>query len=334
MPTRLRQLLMISGFAGIALMGILGVWLGLLMNSAGPVMPESVGAGTQPEAADLRRADLKSDWKEEENPHAGEFGTWSFTQNGKALKWDENWDGLPGEGIRGWGPGVSPETDYLFVCRALNKSHPEALGFVEVLDVLMHTATAGREPGKILWTSSWTGKVAVSGALWPTRFLGRTNVWRLRHITRDGAKQLAAGELPEDGTVTRDRPNAFKLPELSIQEGEVLELEVDRSANTTPWGDFAAIMLTITEASPSTPAAATTPTTTTPAEIVSHSIGKSETPLIGFLTTVIALLGLGTVVLGVTVMVLWKRLHAKPAGTSPETGDTQRDGILRIRDRA
>jgi len=157
----------------------------------------------------------------------------------------------PNSGLPIWNPGLGSGSQHhrrLLVCLpGVAGANPEAIGQPRVGRRADAYGQCGSRPGQVAWTSPWTGSVTVSGALWPTRSLGRENIWRLQLVTQGAAKTLASGELPEDGTVTRRKPSTFKLPALAIHEGEVLELQVMRSAKTTPWGDFAAMTFSITQ---------------------------------------------------------------------------------------
>jgi hypothetical protein len=301
-----RTLLTAAALAGVAIMGVLGWWAGHLLDSTKSASGAEVAAvESDADGMKLRSADLQADWSDRENPHATSFGTWSYNQNRKPLSAIENWDGLPNQGIRGWGPEVSPAEDFLFICRASPAANLDVLGTAELGDVLMHTASTGRGNGQVAWTSPWTGSVSVTGALWPTRTLGRANIWRLQLVTRGAATTLASGELPEDGTVTRRKPSAFALPAVSIHEDDVLELEVMRSATTTPWGDFAAITWTITQNAPSAM------TRAAPLPAAGAQVQPAVAPMGGTLMmvmlVVMVLLGLIALALAVIVILLLKR---------------------------
>lgn len=302
-----RKLLLAGVFAGVAIMGVLGWWMGMLLT---PVESATTpGIEIVDPAVELgRSADLQTDWSDKENPHAASFGTWSYNQNRKPLSAIDNWEGLPDQGIRGWGPQVSATEDYLFICRASPTANLDVLGNPDLGDVLMHTASVGRGNGQVAWTSPWTGSVTVSGSLWPTRSLGRTNTWRLQRVAQGAAASLASGELPEDGTVTRRKPSAFKLPALSIHEGDVLELEVMRSATTTPWGDFAAMSLTITQDSPPATHPATAPAAGAEARGGAAPMGGK---LMVMMLVVMVLLGLIALALAVIVVLLLKQRGPK-----------------------
>lgn len=250
MKNGVRRVLVGASLAGVALMAVAGWWIGKLMRPPEPVTTSMSGAIAPPKP---RVADLQADWSNTENPHRTEFGIWSYNQDSSPLSPIDSWPAIPGiSGVSGWGPAANRPGEMLpFVFRMPpNLQTPDVGADFEAGDIVLHSTDtyngARNGQGNVVWKSSFSGKVMVSGRLWPLKRIRRQNTWELLLIG-EGRTVLATGELPEDDTVSRKRPSSFKF-EVAILEGDQLKLQVRRSTRATDTaGDFAGMMLTITE---------------------------------------------------------------------------------------
>ncbi|HUN82701.1 MAG TPA: hypothetical protein VMV81_14445 [Phycisphaerae bacterium] len=197
-----------------------------------------------PGATVVNYANLKSDWSNVSNPNAGPFGAWSYTQGGTPLSAISHWAGDGGQTLVGWGPAANAPGDFLPFFFQTTSPYGDS----EAGDVLIHTTDGANGdsngPAVLLWTSNVTGTVNVIGSLWPPRLIGRLNDYQLS-LVRDGTPTvLDAGQIVEDGSISRCVPIRFRIPGLTINPGDVLMLQITQNASS-PFGDFAGVSLSV-----------------------------------------------------------------------------------------
>ena len=305
MTSTARYMLLAIALVVVVIMGAAGLWIGTLLEGT----QAQVAVPPAPAQLPKRIAELQADWSNQENPHTAAFGTWSYNQGLQPMPFVRKWAALPAGGIiNGWGPAANQPGDMLpFIFQVPpNPDAPDLGTDLQPGDILLHSTDSGNGPrngpANITWTSPINGIVTVSGALWPTKRFGRLNGWTLTRVTAGDTKALAFGELPEDGTISRGAPSAFKVVDVSVREGEAIKLQVVRSPRATdPYGDFAGMTLTITEQDAILSPRSSQP----PAVLPAPATGNSFVNLA--LIAVIVLLSLIALALSVIVILLLRR---------------------------
>ena len=174
--------------------------------------------------------DLTAQWSDVSNPN----GVWSYNSGGGPLPstfratdpWttpQKSWGDLPGW-FRSNGTEQFP--------------HDWQAG-----DVITHTGTS-----VIKWTAPIDGLAAVTGAVWPTRDIGRFNQW---DILLNGTS-LTSGVIGDADPYSRSAPfnlangsgGPGAISNLSVKTGDTIELRLDRF--NSAFGDYAGVTLAIT----------------------------------------------------------------------------------------
>jgi hypothetical protein len=115
-------------------------------------------------------------------------------------------------------------------------------------DVVLHSGRAYHPPTHVCWRSPGDGIIAVSGAAWPVRDIGRHNLWRLLL----NGRTLTEGVIGSGDAYSRNQPFHFAdgsggpaaLKDLPIRAGEELRLAMIPAGGGIP--DYAALDLTVT----------------------------------------------------------------------------------------
>lgn len=191
-------------------------------------------------------ADLKTDWSNVNNPN----GPWTYREGTNALPAVASWQSSLG----GWGtaqPGWAKSengNDRLPFWFQSNGSETFTHDFL-VGDIVVHsTDTAngvGSGPGNVIWTSTITGSVAISGGTWIGRDIGRSNTWSLWKNNT----QLTDGIISSGDAFDRANPFLFAngsggasaISNISVAPGDTLMFMV----STTGAGDFTGVNFTI-----------------------------------------------------------------------------------------
>jgi hypothetical protein len=284
----------------IVVMGAAGWFIGTLGRPSN--LPQVQTAEPAPAPAPVI-ADLTREWSTTSNPNPQPVGIWSFNAETTLLSKIDSW--LASPGVPGWGEPANVMGDFLpFFCQSPMDGGPaNPLGSdVKTGDIVCHptdpTNSRINQAATIAWQCVVPGTASVGGKLWPTRLIDRNNAWKL--VCRGPARAtqtLAAGRLPEDGTVSRDNPAVLDVHDVELHKGDLLELVLYRAETIT---DFAGISLTIAVVPVAAPASQ--PVTTRPpppAETVSYGM-----PLLISLTS----LGISTLTLvGVVILLLRQR---------------------------
>ena len=135
------------------------------------------------------------------------------------------------------------------------RSTADGLDGLDVLtgDVVVHSTDDGNGPASgpanVIWTSPATGTIAIAGAVWIARDIGRSNDWTLLHK----GVPLTGGSIFSGDPFHRANPfdlatgsgGAAVLQDIPVSEGEVIELEIIKSS-TSQFGDFVGVDLQIT----------------------------------------------------------------------------------------
>jgi hypothetical protein len=197
--------------------------------------------------------DLKSQWSNASNPN----GPWTLLQGATALPADADWTPLSdtdpaytkknGRHIAqpAWAPG-NQAGSFLpgWFKAAVN---PQTAGADwKRGDIVFHTTDnfngQGSGPASVLFTVPAAGKATISGYIYNGRNnLDRDQVWQLLVA---GAV-VASGDLPGNGSVTRKTPTKFKLPAMSVEAGETIQLIATENGGPSGAGDFLGTDLTI-----------------------------------------------------------------------------------------
>jgi hypothetical protein len=210
--------------------------------------------------------DLKADWSDTQNPN----GPWSFRQGTAllpAINWFQQtfcsnnggWSGPTG----GWaltqdGTGRIP----LFIKSRGNETPTVCGGTFErdwqTGDVIMHSydpSSGGGNGGEgsVVWTSPFDGLITITGNIWHTRNIGRSNDWFVRHeyFNNNPASVIAQGTVASGGTDSRANPRTFTsgaavpsdLVNRFVAKGDQIRLLVQRTSGSV--GDFAGINMSI-----------------------------------------------------------------------------------------
>jgi hypothetical protein len=175
--------------------------------------------------------DLKADWSDALNPN----GAWSYNVNGSpaasTFRTGDTWTvPQPSWGnIAGWFKSNGTESF----------PHDWIAG-----DVITHSPDTG--PTDIVWTAPSSGTIDVSGVIWPTRDVGRTNIWRLFINGSEIATSSVASGDPYD----RANPMSFAsaaapgaLDDVPVAAGQTVRLLVTSFDGN---GDYAGVNLSIT----------------------------------------------------------------------------------------
>lgn len=201
--------------------------LGVLLTALALVHTFGPMAGSSAYAAVY---DLTADWSDVSNPN----GVWSYNSGGVPLTstirvsdpWavpQVSWGDLPG-----WFQSNGTE---LF-------PHDWQAG-----DVITHTG-----PSEVTWTSPEVGLADITGAVWPTRDIGRFNQWE---VLLNGSV-LTSGVIGDGDPFSRATPFDFAngsggasvLSDIPIGIGDVIELRLTAFNGST--ADYAGAELTIT----------------------------------------------------------------------------------------
>jgi hypothetical protein len=193
-------------------------------------------------AADFARAqadfDLTSDWSDTQNPS----GSWSYREGTKLLPHVGAWLGwIPAQPA--WAYAESGTTRLPSWFKAVAAAN---VGDVQPGDIVVHTTDAANGVGhgiaNLLWTSPITGVVNVSGAVWMTRDISRSNHWTL--YKNDQA--ITSGDISSGDPYSRANPFRFDqgsggagvLEGISVVPGDSLELAIGK---TSTFGDFVGV---------------------------------------------------------------------------------------------
>ncbi len=201
----------------------------VLTNGAGLLLTFCLSA--TPAFGDLW--DLKSDWSSTANPN----GAWSYNVGASSASvMDSTWNSSDFAGGQpAWRTG-----DFIpawFQRNAASYRRDLPFDLLEG-DIGMHGASRfGGPQANVTWTSptDFSGSVAVTGATWMARDLGREMDWAL-YLNGDS---VASGHL--NPSVGRANPSTFNLS-LPIGVGDVLALTF---FNGTGGGDFAGVSFSI-----------------------------------------------------------------------------------------
>jgi hypothetical protein len=176
--------------------------------------------------------DLRNDWSDAGNPN----GVWSYNLNGFPLS----------SAYRGGDPWGTPQISWVTYGNIVGwfKSngteqfpHDWIAG-----DIITHTPS-GPSYTDITWTSPIDGVASISGGVWHTRDIGRTNDW---YIYINGGL-AASGAVSSGGVYSRGNPFLYDLDNVSILIGDVIQLRLSGRGI----GDYAGVNLTIeTSATP------------------------------------------------------------------------------------
>jgi hypothetical protein len=181
--------------------------------------------------------DLRTDWSDSANPNT----PWTYAHNATAMAGHGNLT------IEAWAtpqPGwwsSSPNGVPVWL-----QANQTLSGYDwQVGDILTHTPNGGGYTD-VRWTSPLTGVVAVTGAVWAVRDIGRSNNWSL-YLNND---LLVSGAVGSGDPYSRSAPSFFSaasggsaLANLAVSDGDVLQLRFGYTGGT---GDYVGVNLTIT----------------------------------------------------------------------------------------
>lgn len=221
------------------LVGLLGLWLAV----------SSLWAQEAPVTYDLN-----TDWSDTDNPNS----PWAYLEGsnpGNPLPHVDWWQRTLG-GWRSAQPGWARSEDgnnrlpFWFQSNGTETFDHDWLPG----DIIVHTHDPANGVGNGLANLSWTspadGRVAISGAVWNGRNIGRGNDWFV-YLNHDGNERLlSTGRMQSGDGHTRDNPfdladgsgGPDALQDIAVTAGDVIRLGFVR---TTESGDFVGINLTI-----------------------------------------------------------------------------------------
>ncbi len=191
--------------------------------------------------------DLTADWSDSVDPN----GVWSYREGGDPLPHVSAWQGLSGDFTSAqpaWARsavGTSNLPCFFKSSADVGIVHDWLAG-----DVVCHTTGPfngiGSGIANVTWTSPVTGTVAVTGAVWMGRDIGRGNHWS---VALDGAA-LTSGDVYSGDPYSRAAPMDFAsgsggpaaLSAVAVRAGDVIELDLSR---TSAAGDYSGIRMQV-----------------------------------------------------------------------------------------
>lgn len=197
--------------------------------------------------------DLTADWSDSANPN----GPWRYREGGNLLPHVAAWQGLSGDFTTAqpaWARfdvGTSKLPGIFKSSATVGIAHDWQTG-----DVICHTTDPtngiGSGTANVTWTSPVTGTVAVTGAIWMGRDIGRGNHWS---IALNGTS-LTSGDVSSGDAYSRAAPMSFAsgsgdsapLASMSVHVGDVIELDLSRTSTS---GDYCGIRMQVTLVQPS-----------------------------------------------------------------------------------
>lgn len=207
------------------------------------VMLALLGAASEGSAGAQTVYDLTTDWSDSANPN----GPWAYRQGADLLPHVAAWQGLSGDFTTAqpaWARfdvGTSNLPCFFRSSATVGIAHDWLAG-----DVVCHTTDGfnglGSGAANVTWTSPVTGVVAVTGAIWMGRDIGRSNHWSL---SRNGTL-LTGGDIASGDPYSRAAPMSFAsgsggagaIAGIAVNAGDVLELDLTKTS--TP-GDYAVV---------------------------------------------------------------------------------------------
>ncbi|MFN0204920.1 MAG: LamG domain-containing protein [Planctomycetota bacterium] len=199
--------------------------------------------------------DLGSDWSDTENPN----GTWQYREGTNALPHVNAWGDVFGDEFVGDQPAWARTGGGNTFLPGWFKSSvplvdPMQYDFKSG-DIVTHSTDDGNGAGSgaanVLWTSPFTGVVDVSGSVWMTRNIGRSNDWFLYH----NSTLLTQGNIASGDPFDRATPMSFSaggggasvLRDITIAAGDTIRLEF---VKTSQFGDAIGVNLSMSVAVP------------------------------------------------------------------------------------
>ncbi len=207
-----------------------------LLLAVGLVVPEV-------EAAIIN--DLKAEWTTSSNPN----GVWTYREGANALPSVANWI-LPG--LNAAQPAWAPSIINGNFLPGWVQSPIDNPGGLDILagDVVVHSTDVGNGSvngvANVIWTSPFAGTINISGSVWMTRDIGRSNNWTLSK----NAISISSGNIFSGDSFNRANPFNFSsgsggpaaLQTISVLSGDMIQLAIER---TSIPGDFVGVNLTI-----------------------------------------------------------------------------------------
>lgn len=196
--------------------------------------------------------DLKLDWSDTNNPN----GAWTYREGNNALPAVASWQSSLGGWSSpqpGWARSENGTNRIPFIFRSNGTetfTHDWQQG-----DIVLHSRDdgngVGNGEGNIIWTSTITGFIDVTGNTWLGRDIGRGNTWS---IWKNNT-QLTSGVITNGDVFNRASPFDFAagsggasvLTSISVVPGDTIMYQLVR---TSASGEFAGITMTITAAVP------------------------------------------------------------------------------------
>lgn len=192
--------------------------------------------------------DLKTDWSDTVNPN----GPWSCNEGANPLP-----NSVQLTAISGWG-GTQPawaETavgnNFLPLWYRSRGVEPFSADILTG-DIVVHTTDdangVGNGVASVTWRSPVAGTVSISGGVWMTREIGRSNAWKLYK----NAALLSTGGIGSGDEYNRANPFNFiagsgglaAVQNITVAVNDVIKLEIVR---TSQYGDFAGVNFRIME---------------------------------------------------------------------------------------
>jgi len=182
------------------------------------------------------------------NPNAA----WSYREGANALPAVEDWEGVSNSWVSpqaGWARSEESTNRIPFFFKS-NGSEQFAHDW-QAGDLVVHTTDdangIGNGAAELVWTSPFTGRITISGAVWMGREIGRANHWTL---FRNG-DELAGGDIASGDAYSRSSPFDFEsgghggpsaIDHLYVRTGDEIRLVLTR---TSQYGDFVGIEMNV-----------------------------------------------------------------------------------------
>ncbi len=190
--------------------------------------------------------DLVADWSETANPN----GAWTYMEGSNPLPHVDWWQRQLGgwtSAQPGWARSEDANTrlPFWFKSNGTEVFNPDFVAG----DVVVHSTDGANGVGAgiaaVQWVTPVAGRITITGAVWPSREIGRSNTFRLYA----GGTLLRTGSVASGDVYSRANPlqyagasGAESLSDRVIGCNGVVRLEVER---TSEFGDFVGVKLNI-----------------------------------------------------------------------------------------
>lgn len=187
--------------------------------------------------------DLKTNWSDAANPN----GVWSYNANGTAFTQHTN--KLTSDPFTPDQPAWYDGSYWVWFKSTATSAPP---GEWQNGDVITHTISYSGYTD-VTWTSPFAGTIDISGSVWATRDIGRSNNWSLYKDPATSATFLTGGTVGSGDAYSRSSPFQFStgsggasvLGNIPVTVGSVIQLRLGVSSGSIE-GDYAGVNFTVT----------------------------------------------------------------------------------------